>query len=161
MDFSHGKLGLASASTSSSTAAGIFGALNNNNSQIYINNNNNNSSTINNNSLVNSNAPLDLSIDAAIKEVVSKDDKLVKDIPVTSAKPPHQPPHPPHHHQLMGGGEAIRRFSANQSVTPLRFPSANNNNNNYNTGKNSLGDKTNFTSIRVSQWVWEGIYGNM
>jgi len=140
MDFSHGKLGLASASTSSSTAAGIFGALNNNNnnnnSQIYINNNNNNSTTINNNSSVNSNAPLDLSIDAAIKEVVSKDDK---DIPVMSAKPPHaphhQPPHPPHHHQLVGGGEAIRRFSANQSVTPLRFPSANNNNNNnYNTG---------------------------
>ena len=152
MDFSQGKLGLASTSTS---AAAIFGALNNNNnSQIYINSNNNNNNTaINNNSSVNSNAPLDLSIDAAIKEVVSKDDK---DVPVTSAKPPHPPHHqPPHHHQLVGGGEAIRRFTANQSITPLRFPSANNNNN-YNTGKNSFGDKTNFNSLRVSKWVWDG-----
>ena len=149
MNFSNGKLGLSSHAL---IASSNNNNNNNNNTQSFINNNNtslldNNNSTANSIS-INNNAPLDLSIDAAIKEVVSKDEK---DSGTSLVGNKLLPPHHHHHHPIGVNSPGSGRINTNTPMTPLRFPSSSPNNFLHNaTSKDSFGDKTNTASAKVS-----------
>lgn len=108
MNFSNGKLGLSSPAHTASSGKSLH--INNNNTSLLDNNASQSSvSTINNN------APLDLSIDAAIKEVVSKDGNELGNGKLL---------HSTHHHLFHSLSSIPGRLSSNSTIAPLRFPSS-------------------------------------